>query len=153
MSLLKTSWEQNQKLGFGRIIFKSKQNPQILFEYQKKYKKLHPEKFLHSLDYYKKNWEKNKKKINEKRLKNKILIINHYTNGKNCCSCCGESNIIMLNVDHIYDNGNLQRKKLGTGHQFYYWLIRNNFPKGFQILCFNCNYGRFMNNGICPHKK
>lgn len=135
-----------------QINYKCQINRQILRDYQKKYKELHPEKFHFSLEYYKNNWQENKKKINEKRLKNKILIINHYTNGKNYCSCCGESIISMLTVDHINNDGNLQREKLGTGHQFYYWLIRNNFPKGYQILCFNCNYGRFINNGICPHK-
>ena len=35
----------------------------------------------------------------------------------------------------------------------YSWLIRNNYPEGFQVLCYNCNLGKAHNNGICPHKK
>jgi hypothetical protein len=41
----------------------------------------------------------------------------------------------------------------GTGNSFYMWLIRRGFPVGFQVLCFNCNIGRSMNGGICPHKE
>ena len=36
--------------------------------------------------------------------------------------------------------------------KFYLWLKRNNFPPGYQVLCWNCNCGRSINNGICPHK-
>ena len=31
-------------------------------------------------------------------------------------------------------------KKIGLG-RLHKWLIDNNFPKGFQTLCFNCNCG------------
>jgi hypothetical protein len=27
----------------------------------------------------------------------------------------------------------------------------NGFPAGFQVLCFNCNQGRRLNHGVCPH--
>jgi hypothetical protein len=30
-------------------------------------------------------------------------------------------------------------------------LRRNNYPEGFQILCMNCQFGKRMNNGVCPH--
>ena len=33
----------------------------------------------------------------------------------------------------------------------YIWLKNNNFPEGFQVLCFNCNCGKARNKGICPH--
>ena len=38
------------------------------------------------------------------------------------------------------------------GTKFYRWLKRNNFPEGFQVLCFNCNCGKEINKGVCPHK-
>lgn len=41
-------------------------------------------------------------------------------------------------------------KNIGFG--IYDWLIKNNFPSGFQVLCCNCNYGKNSNHGICPHK-
>ena len=35
------------------------------------------------------------------------------------------------------------------------WIIVNNFPKGFQILCHNCNFakGIIRNNNKCPHQE
>jgi hypothetical protein len=35
--------------------------------------------------------------------------------------------------------------------RFYRWLITNNFPDDFQILCHNCNYAK--SHGGCPHKR
>ena len=135
-----------------QINHKCQINRQVLIDYQKKYRKFHPEKFLKSLYYYKKQWQKNKKKINEKRLKNKILIINHYTNGKNCCSCCGESVISMLTVDHINNDGNSHRKKIGNNTNLYKEIIYLKFPNSYQLLCWNCNMGKYLNNGTCPHQ-
>lgn len=67
------------------------------------------------------------------------------------CVCCGESNIIFLVIDHIEGGGTEHRKKeTGWGTQFYYWLIKNNYPEGFQVLCHNCNFAKRL--GICPHK-
>ncbi len=42
------------------------------------------------------------------------------------------------------------RAKL-KAHPLNQWLITNNFPKGFQILCWNCNYAKGV-FGECPHK-
>jgi hypothetical protein len=33
----------------------------------------------------------------------------------------------------------------------YRWLVKNNFPKEFQILCHNCNFAKFR-LGTCPHE-
>ena len=32
------------------------------------------------------------------------------------------------------------------------WMIKNNFPKGFQVLCHNCNLAKGF-YGKCPHEK
>ena len=32
------------------------------------------------------------------------------------------------------------------------WIKKNNFPKGFQILCHNCNVAKGI-YGECPHEK
>ena len=40
-----------------------------------------------------------------------------------------------------------------NGEKITTWLYRNNFPKGFQTLCFNCNWGKHINDGICPHQQ
>ncbi len=91
--------------------------------------------------------ERNKVYSKKNRDKNRELVFNHY--GKQC-SCCGEKELKFLSIDHINGKGTKHRKKIKN--QTYIWLIKNNYPKGFQTLCFNCNWGRYRNNGICPHK-
>lgn len=80
-------------------------------------------------------------------LKKKKLVFEYYGNK---CSCCGESNLMFLSIDHIEGHGNKHRNQIKT--KFYNWLVKNNFPSGFQTLCFNCNWGRHINGGVCPHK-
>lgn len=71
------------------------------------------------------------------------------------CACCGETQEMFLSVDHINNDG-YKMKRLGihpkNGTGFYQWLRKNNFPPGFQILCFNCNQGKRVNGGVCPHQ-
>jgi hypothetical protein len=42
-------------------------------------------------------------------------------------------------MDHINNDGAEQRRKLGQLN-LVHWVIKNNFPDGFQILCRNCNW-------------
>lgn len=67
------------------------------------------------------------------------------------CACCGEKEMMFLTIDHIDGGGTKHRKKMGE--KITTWLLRNNLPKGFQTLCFNCNWGKHINGGICPHKQ
>lgn len=67
------------------------------------------------------------------------------------CVCCGESEKSFLSIDHIENNGNLLRKEQGSGNPFYKWLIKNEYPEGYQVLCMNCQFGK-SKFGICPHK-
>lgn len=71
------------------------------------------------------------------------------------CVCCGETEVMFLTVDHVNSDGHIERKKglYTNGSQFYRWIIQQNFPKDYQILCYNCNLGRARNHGICPHQK
>lgn len=72
------------------------------------------------------------------------------------CACCGETHMEFLSIDHIDGKGAEHRRMLtgsrSNGSTVYGWLIRNNFPSGFRVLCFNCNFalGHF---GYCPHQK
>jgi ferric-dicitrate binding protein FerR (iron transport regulator) len=68
------------------------------------------------------------------------------------CACCGETRWQFLAIDHIEGHGNAHRKMVGEGYQFYQWLRNNNFPKGFRVLCHNCNtaIGHW---GKCPHQE
>ena len=81
----------------------------------------------------------------------KLAVISHYSNLTNKCLCCGEPDIRFLTIDHINGNGNKHRRQ-NKIVDLARWLIRNNYPEGYQILCFNCNAGRSINKGICPHK-
>ena len=79
--------------------------------------------------------------------KNRNLVFDHY--GRTCI-CCGESEFRFLTIDHINNDGATHRKAIGGN--LYSWLIKNQFPDGFQVLCFNCNHGKHLNGGICPHQ-
>lgn len=88
-----------------------------------------------------------KTKQNEASIRQRVK--EHY-GGK--CACCGESNPLFLTVDHVNNDGAAHRKAIGTG-RIYRWLLKNQFPEGYQLLCWNCNLGKFYNHGVCPHKK
>lgn len=76
------------------------------------------------------------------------------------CACCRELQFLFLSMDHINNDGAAHRREInpkhfesGTGVKLYAWLKRHGFPPGFQVLCMNCNFGKKMNGGICPHKE
>ena len=64
----------------------------------------------------------------------------------------GTEYLEFLTLDHIGGGGTAHRKEVGTGDKIYRWLRDNNYPKGFRVMCFNCNYAVFR-YGICPHEK
>lgn len=83
-----------------------------------------------------------------KRLRAKRLVLTAYGG---LCQCCGEARPEFLAVDHINNDGKLDRELVGSSSRFYYWLIRNSFPKNrYQLLCFNCNFAKAA-YGECPH--
>lgn len=71
------------------------------------------------------------------------------------CSCCGETNMLFLQLDHAKNDGSAHRKEVGrTAEKMYIWARTNGFPKDvFQVMCANCNHGRMRNGGICPHQQ
>jgi hypothetical protein len=84
-------------------------------------------------------WQKRcNERRREARQKTKHQIVEHYTKGKMCCQMCGENYFPMLQVDHIKENGFEERKNL-HGSDFFRYIIRNNFPDDYQILCAVCN--------------
>lgn len=88
--------------------------------------------------------------VQSRRKIRKIAVLEHY--GKSC-ACCGESNSKLLTVDHIVPIGGT-KARVEAGHRCIVdWLVTHDFPEGFQILCWNCNIGRYHNGGICPHKE
>lgn len=117
------------------------------------------------------NWRRNNP-IRNKEIKNNSYLKNHESILKHAreyskaywlkviihygakCSCCGETIIEFLTIDHMYEEGHKQRNRLHRqGRTLYLWLVQNNYPEGYQVMCFDCNCGRARNNGICPHKQ
>lgn len=65
------------------------------------------------------------------------------------CACCGETGPKFLTLDHVNNDGFKDRHRRMV--DVYREIIKNHFPPTFQIMCFNCNCGRAMNGGVCPH--
>lgn len=79
----------------------------------------------------------------------KQKVIYEYSNGTNVCVSCGFKDIRALTIDHINGDGSIERKLLGNkgrGSHFYIYLKINNFPKGYQVLCMNCQFIKRHNN-------
>jgi hypothetical protein len=68
------------------------------------------------------------------------------------CQCCGESNPLFLTLDHVNNDGHIERKQFSQGG-LYSRIIQRNFPDIYQLLCWNCNTGKRRNNGVCPHQE
>lgn len=80
----------------------------------------------------------------------KVRVIDHYSNGTMKCACCGEKHLEFLTIDHIAGGGNKHRKSIKQTN-FYAWLVRNEYPEGYRVLCMNCNWSR--KYGACPHEE
>ena len=89
-----------------------------------------------------------KQKARYKALREEILLAYG-----GCCSCCGESTVAFLELDHVESDGAEHRREIGRGsHRIYLWVKKNGFPKDrFRLMCANCNQERARNKGVCPH--
>jgi hypothetical protein len=69
------------------------------------------------------------------------------------CACCGETELVFLSLDHLNDNGAEHRRQLReegiNGNGLYRRLRQLDYPSGYQVLCFNCNWAK--SHGGCPH--
>ncbi|KKN98879.1 hypothetical protein LCGC14_0141200 [marine sediment metagenome] len=95
---------------------------------------------------------KKKSKIagKDSRIKLKFSVFQHY-GGK--CQVCKEIDMDVLAIDHINNDGAEHRKQLKLqGTTIYRWLAKNNFPSGFQVLCYNCNIKKYLKEDTCPHQ-
>lgn len=136
------------QIGLGDIMFDKK-------EYQKQYWIKHrDEKLIAMKEWRKENAKycseydrqyhlKNRTQIRAKRKEKwqqvKKIVLTHYGNKQSSCVLCGESDLVVLSIDHISGGGRKHIHKIGAG-QFYKWLIKNNFPSGYRTLCMNCQF-------------
>ncbi len=89
----------------------------------------------------------------ENRAQIKYEVLQHYSNDDIKCNCCGIKDFVFLSIDHVNGGGNKEKRenKISGGTSFYYWLKKQGFPSGYQVLCRNCNEAKHV-NGDCPHK-
>ena len=89
----------------------------------------------------------------ERRLALKLEAFDAY--GGAVCSCCGESLLEGLSLDHVNGNGakhkNPSGRKFG-GKDLYAELKRLGYPPGYQVLCQTCNFAKGTERE-CPHKR
>ena len=101
-------------------------------------------------------WRKrNRDKVNASYAKHykktKLLVMEHYGGNPAKCACCNESTYEFLCIDHIHGGGLKHRREIKGAQNLYKWLVKYEFPDGFQVLCYNCNAAKYFSNG-CPHK-
>lgn len=90
------------------------------------------------------------KKMSEDKKRIRKEVMEAY--GGPVCACCGETIERFLTIDHINNDGAEHRRAIRR-NSINKWLVENNFPAGYQVLCFNCNMGKQLNGGVCPHKE
>lgn len=74
-------------------------------------------------------------------------------NGCPECTCCGETILEFLGLDHVNGDGASHRKEIGR-HSIstYRWARNNGYPPVLQVLCHNCNLAKGF-YGSCPHTR
>jgi hypothetical protein len=82
----------------------------------------------------------------KRRIRLRRLVLNQY-GGE--CVCCEETTYEFLSIDHINGGGTSHKRQIQK--HMWQWLKNNNYPKGFQVLCFNCNLAKGF-YGYCPHE-
>lgn len=92
------------------------------------------------------------KAVERRRLgmaKYRLLVFSHY--GIKCsCPLCDINTIEFLTMDHVGGGGRKHMKAVGCGISFYRWIVKNNYPKNLQVLCWNCNCSK-SSRLDCPH--
>lgn len=68
------------------------------------------------------------------------------------CTCCGEQRETMLHIDHINDDGYIERNGKPSFNLAREVLRSKNPFDKYQILCASCNHSKARNGGVCEHK-
>lgn len=68
------------------------------------------------------------------------------------CSCCNESNMGFLTIEHVLGQKGVARGKRELSTNAYKNALKEYRPDVYDVLCFNCNCGKSRNGGICPHR-
>jgi hypothetical protein len=73
------------------------------------------------------------------------------------CACCGEPEKVFLSLEHLKQNGNEHRRRVGGNKCSTFSALldarKHGFPKDeYGVLCMNCQRGTLLPEG-CPHKR
>jgi len=92
-----------------------------------------------------------KKRRNESRREHNIILRSQFLEMYGgICMCCGEKDIRFLTLDHVNGDGADDRRERSRAAILREALSDLNTEK-YQILCYNCNMGKAINDGVCPH--
>ncbi len=130
--------KKNYKINKEQIQIKRKQDKENL-------KKYYHERYLRFRD-------KMRAYTNARWAKVKLEGLIEYSANPPFCKCCNEKTISFLTFEHSKQDGGEHRRQI-KNNKMAQWLKTNKYPKdlGIEILCWNCQWGRKLHNGICPH--
>jgi hypothetical protein len=123
-------------------------NPNVQRLASKRYKEKYPERIKESSHKYeleKRDKEKHSRQYKKRRYEYKYECFKYYSNETMKCARCGIGIFDVLTIDHINGGGRKMAREIGIGdgkggHRLYIYLVKNNFPDGFRVLCFNCQH-------------
>lgn len=97
---------------------------------------------------------RNRKRAVRVRAELRRAALTAYSGEVPSCACCGERHVEFLEIDHVNNDGAKHRREIngGGGTAVLRWLKSNRYPKGFQVLCRNCNFAKHL-YGQCPHQR
>jgi hypothetical protein len=128
---------------YSRIYYRAHREKCI--ELARRFQERNRDKYLHT-----------RREYEAKKIRKVIpLVLGHYSGGSFVCACCGQSERDFLTIDHVDGQGNRMARELGVprgGSELYRWLVRNQFPSGFAVLCANFNSSKGK-HGLCVHKR
>ena len=115
-------------------------NPDRARENHRQYSAANPGKYLHLQRAWRAaNPDRVKEHVRRRvpygaqwRAERRKAVFDHYGWS---CACCGTTE--NLAIDHV--NGDGREHRTVIGNHIYPWLVKNNFPDGFQTLCLSCN--------------
>lgn len=142
LDMSRRSTGTEKRIEYQRMYFQA--NKERLKEQRRKYYLDNRDYFLQkSNEWYVRNKENRAILMQTKRR----VVLEHYGG---ICTCCGESTTQFLAIHHSNNDGYLERKTRKIN--VFDYLISNNFPEGFEILCHNCNLASAF-YGVCPHRE
>jgi hypothetical protein len=81
------------------------------------------------------------------RVRQKVLVRYGHS-----CACCGERRRAFLTLDHVKNDGSLERRRILNTYTLYLRVLRfAGRSSRYQLLCWNCNEAKRI-EGRCPHQ-